>query len=769
MDGGRVGRGGGRGGADRSGTPAGSGERRGLRGQLGTTLLESHGSGDTPDRSLVVEIAQLHDAVDRRTQRQRPGSTGRRVGPIGADLVVDVLEPARAGRPRRTRRASQQDGPRGDPGFAGCEHRRGVRCLVVLVASRRLARRQHQHACPLAVLGDLGRRRKSVGDRPKEHTRGRFALLRRQLAELRHDKTVAGPGRGDVENPAHLASALDALALLEIGVALWLEVARRRPGQLGLELDRKATVFAVDDRLAPSCATLQRTAHEHDDGVFEALGLVDGEQVDHVAVVVDLRLLLAGRVAGFGGPRQKGAEAAAAGVDKGPRAFDELLEVRDGLGRARAGRGKELPGMDESRQLRDQLVRFDLCASHVQVAQHGEGSRDRVVAGGLRRLEQVKSSTRVPKQEQLVVAESKERRVQGAVEGRAVAGVVYRPQAEQRVVDLAAPEIRFAAVYPVGHAGLAKRLFVGLEAGGRAKQQGDVAPAQRAQTFRISRDITVLHLPALGVGAVHAGEQRRHGARLVATSGVGLSGLARVGPTEQDRDLGQGDRWTGSGERRAERLDGLVAGLPALLLVAVEHAGEDLVDPIDDAGCGAEVLTNGQDFAGAAWLSADARLHPVVQRDVGAAKAVDRLLGVAHYKELAGLKPGEPPVGREGLALAQKEGDLGLQGVGILELVDQQVAETALQRTPRRAVVAQQVAQAAQEVGEVEATEGELRVAGPARERIGDRHGEPGQEDGVLFAQRHDGGDEVAVARLQLVLTAPGLVPVALGAAGRRL
>ena len=81
------------------------------------------------------------------------------------------------------------------------------------------------------------------------------------------------------------------------------------------------------------------------------------------------------------------------------------------------------------------------------------------------------------------------------------------------------------------------------------------------------------------------------------------------------------------------------------------------------------------------------------------------------------------------LALAEEEGDLGLQGVGVLELVDQQVAEASLQGAPRgevavRQVALQQVAQTAQQVGEVEEAERQLRVARPARERVGDRDGE---------------------------------------------
>ena len=451
---------------------------------------------------------------------------------------------------------------------------------------RRLGRREHEHSAGVVLLGDDGRRRKgagdgrqkcarrAAGDGPEHGARGDLVRRRRQPAEVRHYEPIAGPRGGDVEQPPQLAFAHDLLALVELQVPLRLEIARDRPGQLGLELDGKATVVAVDDRLAACPASARsRPTDEHDDGELEALGLVDGEQMDHVRVIVDLRLLLAGGVAGLGGPRQEGAEAAAAGVREGSRALDELLEIGDRLGRPGAGGGQELRSAGETRQLGEQLVGFAVGATRMQVAQDAEGGGDRVVTRRLLRSEQVEASTRGPEQEQVVVAEAEQRRVQGAVDGRTVAGVVHRPQAEQGVVDLATLEIGLAALYPVRHPGLAQRLFVGLQAGGRTEQQGDVAPAERAQTFGVAgrvavtslrtlRRIAVLDLPVLGVVAVHAGEQPGHRARLVATGGVGLAGFAAVGPPEQDGDSSPAGRRAQRLRRACSQAGGLPPGRP---------------------------------------------------------------------------------------------------------------------------------------------------------------------------------------------------------------
>ena len=121
--------------------------------------------------------------------------------------------------------------------------------------------------------------------------------------------------------------------------------------------------------------------------------------------------------------------------------------------------------------------------------------------------------------------------------------------------------------------------------------------------------------------------------------------------------------------------------------------------------------------AGAPGLRADQRLDLVVEGDVGAAEAVDGLLRVADHEELAGLELHLPPRRGARLALAEVEDDLRLQRVGVLELVDEEVAEAPLKGAAGVEIGREQVAQAAEEVGEVESSEGDLGRRPPSGRR----------------------------------------------------
>ena len=103
---------------------------------------------------------------------------------------------------------------------------------------------------------------------------------------------------------------------------------------------------------------------------------------------------------------------------------------------------------------------------------------------------------------------------------------------------------------------------------------------------------------------------------------------------------------------------------------SAEDLVEALVDEGEDGGHGAEVGGEGEHFPAARL---DEALHLLVDRDVGAAEAVDRLLRVADDEELARRQAAAAPVGR-GLRpgrSARRNSDLGLQRVGVLELVDE--------------------------------------------------------------------------------------------------
>src|SRR5581483_10188746 len=88
--------------------------------------------------------------------------------------------------------------------------------------------------------------------------------------------------------------------------------------------------------------------------------------------------------------------------------------------------------------------------------------------------------------------------------------------------------------------------------------------------------------------------------------------------------------------------------------------------------------------------------HPVrlrVHEDVGAAEPVDRLLRVADDRHAPRPQTDLPPVPGGGAVLAEEEDDLALEGVGVLELVHEDVGEERLEAPARFPVTAQEVAE----------------------------------------------------------------------------
>ena len=130
-----------------------------------------------------------------------------------------------------------------------------------------------------------------------------------------------------------------------------------------------------------------------------------------------------------------------------------------------------------------------------------------------------------------------------------------------------------------------------------------------------------------------------------------------------------------------------------------EQRVERVVEPVQDAARTAEVDAQLR-------LANRALAQPltdlVVHGDVGAAEAVDALLGIADDGELAGGQGQLVEPARTRAVLAQVEHDLRLQGVGVLELVDQQVIEARLIERASVEVALEQLAQGEQEVDLVE-------------------------------------------------------------------
>ena len=151
--------------------------------------------------------------------------------------------------------------------------------------------------------------------------------------------------------------------------------------------------------------------------------------------------------------------------------------------------------------------------------------------------------------------------------------------------------------------------------------------------------------------------------------------------------------------------------------VADRALHQRLENPVHFAGDprhGAEV--DGELEHGA--LARDRRADFAVQVEVGAAEAVDGLLRVADDEEFSGDKVDCFPIAGVLVgALAEEEDDLGLERVGVLELVHEDEAEVALEVVARGAVVAEHVARFDEQVDEVQRAAPVLGLAVAVEER----------------------------------------------------
>ena len=94
--------------------------------------------------------------------------------------------------------------------------------------------------------------------------------------------------------------------------------------------------------------------------------------------------------------------------------------------------------------------------------------------------------------------------------------------------------------------------------------------------------------------------------------------------------------------------------------------------------------------------------HLAVDPDVGATEPVDRLFRIANQEQASRDWPDTPPV-RLGLVVGrEQQQDLGLQRVGVLELVDEDVGEALLEASPDHRVAADEVAGAHQQIEEIQ-------------------------------------------------------------------
>ena len=217
--------------------------------------------------------------------------------------------------------------------------------------------------------------------------------------------------------------------------------------------------------------------------------------------------------------------------------------------------------------------------------------------------------------------------------------------------------------------------------------------------------------------------------------------------------------WVGHHRREARLAVGFLPG-EAVGIV------EDLVDQVGDGLARAEVGDESEHRAELRETGA----HLVVDGDVGAPEAIDALLRVPDHEERAGARDHGEPVGWRrvvvrrpcrvrlrprfhGLGCEQEE-EFGLDGVGVLKLVDEDVAVPFPQIPAHLGVFAQQLRRQHQEVVEAEQPDaqalfGELERR-PAHQPDGHRiaMGEPAVQmlaDRAVFASQDS---ELVLSRL---------------------
>ena len=172
--------------------------------------------------------------------------------------------------------------------------------------------------------------------------------------------------------------------------------------------------------------------------------------------------------------------------------------------------------------------------------------------------------------------------------------------------------------------------------------------------------------------------------------------------------------------RPAHRRERAIAGLARRLLG--HQRVEDRVDPGQDGLDGAEVLHQGHLGAGADKIS---RL--VEQCDIGATEPVDGLLRIADEEQPARWQLEVTPIGRVVRRVGRDtQGELDLDGIGVLELVEQHAGISLVHIAPRRRARAQQPSRQHQQVVELELSGIASLVGGRQRDLM--KHAEPDRQ-----------------------------------------
>ena len=297
---------------------------------------------------------------------------------------------------------------------------------------------------------------------------------------------------------------------------------------------------------------------------------------------------------------------------------------------------------------------------------------------------------RLPPAQQLGIRAGKSRRPQGGHHRHLIRRVVNGAQAVQQILHLLRSEKQRRPLQPIGNVGILQPARQNAQPVAAADEDADIAQVGGANDLVA----LVIHLKAGSPGAI---------------AGIGNNQTGDVFRLRPPHFVGLVIQWATKHLHRAKaillyvlvgqqrlilRLYASILPhqpLPIILPLAAEHS----IDPIQRRLLGTAVLGDTQ------RLQPPAVLNLLNNGNISIAEAVDGLLGVADNKQLARLQRQGVPglVGNIGIGGGgQVEGDFGLQGVGVLELVNQDMGVLPLEMRPRLAIIPQEVARPDQHI-----------------------------------------------------------------------
>ncbi len=343
----------------------------------------------------------------------------------------------------------------------------------------------------------------------------------------------------------------------------------------------------------------------------------------------------------------------------------------------------------------------------------------------------------------LAVGESAQRRAQHAHECEPVVRVVDRAQQVHCIDDfLDGIEMPFALDH-VGDAASAQRLEVVVDIGQFSQQYRDIPGLngarfsfsirnhRLAQRFFLEPAGQTLGLePArpLAVELVVAAANFSHG---YLAEGESISFLVAVA--------------------RGRGADRDILGLQACS--RPDQPVENSVDDVENFSMAAEV---GRKPAFDAVLRYDDFLHDFqIGFDVGAAKRVDRLLRIADHEDFSLGELNVFPVGRlHSDLLGKVDEDFILDGIGVLEFIDQDRLEAALQLLAHRPMIAHESSRAREQAVEGDQSSAGKRLAKMLRER--DEQPAQLSRQSILHPAERS-GDADDLLRLAVIFLRPSL------------